>query len=291
MRLALLFNILLFVVSGIHANPDTVYFNAKWEQTIPENARYYRLITFDTTGKPIFHVKDYYISGKQQMEGDYRSINPDHKTGTFIYWYENGQKKLICNYFNNVLSGDFIEWYDNGNLKSQRFLKYGIIDGIEKQWSPDGLLKKLVTYKNGLKHGKFVTFYDNGRPIRKDIYKNDILIKGKCYTPQGKDTSYFEYLKPPQFSGGLDEFTRFITEKIIYPEDAKNKNEEGDVVVQFTINKDGKIINPVLVKKDKEYFNQEALRVIKLSPPWIPAQLDGKKIDMRITMPVRFRLK
>jgi TonB family protein len=292
MKPVILLNTLLFLISfNTKAGSDTIYFDSNWEQTTRENARYYRLIDFDTTGKPIFHVKDFYISGNLQMEGKYRSIYPDYKTGEFIYWYENGRKKLVCNYVNNVLSGRYVEWYDNGNLKSERFLKDGIIEGVEKLWSPEGTLKKVVEYKNGLKHGKFMTFYDNGRPVRKDIFKNDILVKGKCYTSQGKDTAYFEHLKPPQFSGGLEEFSKFIADKLIYPEVAKNKNEEGDVIVQFTIDKDGKIINPVIIRKDKEYFNQEAIRVITLSPPWIPAQLDGKKIDIRITMPVRFRLK
>ena len=45
------------------------YYNSDWVQTSKDSASYYREIKYDSIGKPIGLVHDYYISGKLQWEG------------------------------------------------------------------------------------------------------------------------------------------------------------------------------------------------------------------------------
>lgn len=269
---------------------DTVYYNSNWEQSDYGNAQYYRIISNDTSGKYQFFVRDYYVSGQIQMTGNYKSINPDYKLGEFYYYYQNGQLQIECSYHKNKLEGKYLEYYKNGQLKSSMYYKNGLLNGLEKSWSAEGKLKKEVEYKDGLKHGEFISYYDNGRLIRRDIYKNDELIKGRCFTREGKDTSYFEYFVIPKFKGGLEGFKRYVLGKIIYPEIAKKNNEEGRVYVKFTVDKAGNLIKPIIVKEDKEYFNKEALRVLNTSPKWTPGKRDGQLIDVSITIPILFKL-
>ncbi len=270
---------------------DTVFYDKSWQLINPENASYYRVVSNDTGGKIQYMVRDYYMSGHPQMTGTYKSISPDYKTGTFKYWYENGQCQLVCSYRDNKLEGTYLEYYDNGKPKNKRFYKNGLLEGIEKSWSSEGFLAKVVEYKNGIKHGRFMTYYDNGRVIRKDIYRNNDLIKGNCYTREGKDTSYFEYFIMPKFKGGLEGFKKFILEGINYPEIARQNMEEGQVYLRFTVDKEGNIIKSAIIKADKEYFNEEVMRVLELSPRWIPGRKDGKLIDVSITIPISFKIQ
>ncbi len=269
---------------------DTVYFNKDWKQSKRENASYYRLLNIDTA-RILYNVKDYFLTGQLQMEGAYRSINPDVEVGDFSYWYTNGEKHIECHFDHGILDGPYQEWFENGNLKSEKIYCQGVINGLEKEWNDDGHLIKSIQYKDGVKQGNFITYYPNGQPIRKDKYVNGMLKKGKCYTHQGKDTTYFEYFVMPKFKGGLEGFKKYILDKLNYPDSAKQSSEEGKVFVRFTIDTDGNVGRVKLVKEDKEYFNQEALRVVNTSPQWIPGKRDGKVVDVSITLPIIFKLK
>ena len=286
-------NLILFFAINVHSQlfSDTVYYNSDWEQTDIASAEYYRIISNDTSGKFQFIVNDYYLSGQVQMAGSYRSINPDYKLGRFRYYYNNGQLQTECNYIKNKLDGEYTEYYKSGRIKSRMSFKKGFLNGKEKSWTAEGILIKEVEYKDGEKNGSFITYYDNGRPTRKDIYKDDKLVRGRCFTREGNDTSYFEYFVMPYFKGGLEGFKKYVLDKIIYPETAIENNEEGQVNVKFTVDKAGNIKSPVIVKEDKEYFNNEALRVVNTSPRWTPGKKDGKLIDVSITIPILFKLK
>jgi TonB family protein len=292
MKMIFVTNIALIFAINVHSQliNDTVYFNSNWEQSDYGNAQYYRIISNDTSGKYQFFIRDYYLSGQIQMTGSYKSINPDYKLGKFYYYHKNGQLQIECTYYKNKLEGKYLEYYKNGQLKSSMSYKSGLLYGLEKRWSAEGKLKKEVEYKEGMKHGKFLSYYDNGSLVRRDIYKNDKFIKGRCFTREGKDTSYFEYFVMPKFKGGLEGFKKYVLDKIIYPEIAKKNYEEGRVYVKFTVDKAGNLIKPVIVKEDKDYFNKEALRVISSSPRWIPGKRDGQIIDVSITIPIFFKL-
>jgi len=293
MKKILLANITIIFAINIYSQliRDTVFYDKNWQQSDPENAGYYRIVSSDTSGKFQYLVKDYYISGQLQMTGTYKSISPDYKTGIFKYWYENGQQKLICSYVNNKLDGEYLEYYNNGKPKNKKFYKNGLLNGTEKSWSSKGFLAKVVEYKDGVKHGKFMTYYDNGQLIRKDIYRNNRFVKGNCYTREGKDTSYFDYFIMPKFKGGLEGFKRFVLDGIKYPEVARQNKEEGQVYLKFTIDKEGNLIKAEIIKEDKEYFNEEVMRVLKLSPKWIPGRKDGKLINVTITIPISFKIQ
>jgi TonB family protein len=293
MKRILLANIILFFVINIYSQliTDTIFYDKNWQQSDFEKASYYRIVSSDTSGKFQYLVRDYYMSGCLQMSGTYKSISPDYKTGTFKYWYENGECQLVCSYVDNKLDGEYLEYYDNGKSKNKKNYKYGLLDGKEKSWSSEGFLAKVVDYKNGVKHGRFLTYYDNGRLIRKDIYRNNKLIKGNCYTREGKDTSYFDYFIMPKFKGGLEGFKNFILDGIKYPEIARQNKEEGQVYLKFTIDKEGNVIKAKIIKADKEYFNEEVMRVLKLTPKWVPGKKDGKSINVSITIPISFKMR
>ena len=292
MKKIIIANIVLLFAINVNSQliNDTIYYDKNWEQSDQENASYYRIISNDSSGKIQYLVKDYYISGSIQMTGTYKSIYPDYKTGPFKYWHENGQFHISCNYHNNKLDGEYFEYYNNGKPKIQKHYNNGLLDKEEKSWSSAGSLAKIVEYKSGIKHGRFMTYYDNGQLIRKDIYRNDKLVKGNCYTREGKDTSYFDYFIMPEFNGGLKGFKKFILERLNYPEIASQNNEEGQVYLKFTIDKEGNVIKAKIIKEDKEYFNEEVMRVLKLSPRWIPGRRDGKLVDVSITIPIRFEI-
>ncbi len=66
--------------------------------------------------------------------------------------------------------------------------------------------------------------------------------------------------------------------------------EQGIVYVKFVIDKDGSVVNEEVRKGVSESLDNEALRVVKMMPKWIPGEQDGKKVRVSFTLPISFKL-
>lgn len=91
-----------------------------------------------------------------------------------------------------------------------------------------------------------------------------------------------------QFPGGINKLSQFLSANIVYPDDALENNVNGKVIVSFIVEIDGTISKIALYKKLGYGCDEEVIRVIKLSPKWIPAQLDGKPVRSNFNLPVEF---
>jgi protein TonB len=61
--------------------------------------------------------------------------------------------------------------------------------------------------------------------------------------------------------------------------------------VQFVVNKDGSIVDPMIIHSVDPYLDKEALRVIMAMPKWKPGMQRGKSVRVKFTLPVQFRLQ
>ena len=66
---------------------------------------------------------------------------------------------------------------------------------------------------------------------------------------------------------------------------------EGTVYVRFMIDIDGSIMKDCVkvVKSLEKSFYEEAMRVVKLMPNWIPGMWNDKPIKQRIRVPIQFK--
>lgn len=112
---------------------------------------------------------------------------------------------------------------------------------------------------------------------------NDSL-KYKCVT------KIFETAPKPK--GGIRGFMKFLSSNIAYPKDAREQKKEGQVLVEFVVSSDGTVKSESvrIVEGVFESIDNEAVRVISLSPKWIPGTRNGQPIDMRMVMPINFKL-
>lgn len=97
----------------------------------------------------------------------------------------------------------------------------------------------------------------------------------------------------PNFPGGDAALMRFISEHVVYPEEAYKNHIEGKVIVQFLIEKSGKVGEVKVARSVSEELDREAVRVIKLLPDFTPAYNHIKHEPMEIwyTLPVIFKIQ
>lgn len=94
----------------------------------------------------------------------------------------------------------------------------------------------------------------------------------------------------PSFPGGTNALNTFIVSNLKYPVFAQEKGIQGRVVVKFIVEKDGSISN-VEVDRSVPGLDNEAMRVVKAMPKWIPGQINGKAVKVECSHPFVFRLQ
>ena len=95
----------------------------------------------------------------------------------------------------------------------------------------------------------------------------------------------------PKFPGGPEALHRYLARNIKYPTMAQKHKEQGQVVIQMVIGKDGNISNIKVLKSVSAWLDAEAIRVIRSMPKWEPGKQDGKTVAVEYTLPMTFRLQ
>ena len=106
-----------------------------------------------------------------------------------------------------------------------------------------------------------------------------------------EDTTIYKNVEVmPSYPGDMTECYMFIARQMHYPEEAEEKGIEGRVLIRFVVEKDGRLTNFEVIESPDPLLSNEALRVLKQMPKWIPAKNKGKDVRCRYSMPILFRL-
>lgn len=94
----------------------------------------------------------------------------------------------------------------------------------------------------------------------------------------------------PTFPGGSDAMMRFIQRNYSYPRGARDVGIEGTVVIRFVVNADGSLSDFTLVKGIGGGCDDEAMRIVRAMPNWIPGKQGNQNVPVYKTIPITFRL-
>jgi len=135
----------------------------------------------------------------------------------------------------------------------------------------------------------------SGPELNIDVKHNDIptveVVKSSS-SKMNDNNEIFTYVEqPPSFKGGDQALMSFLAKNIVYPAIAKENNIQGKVICSFVVNKLGQIENVKVERGIGGGCNEEALRVLKSMPDWIPGKQNGQPVSVRYNIPVNFILK
>ena len=137
--------------------------------------------------------------------------------------------------------------------------------------------------------------------INFDAEDDKLGIQPMDYVEQSEGTVEEEFDEPipfaivedkPTFMGGnADQFPKWVGGKVKYPEQAVDANIQGVVLLQFTIGVDGTITSVKILRSVDPLLDQEAVRVVRSSPRWVPGKQRNKAVPVSYQIPVAFRLQ
>lgn len=105
--------------------------------------------------------------------------------------------------------------------------------------------------------------------------------------------SYYDCDLRPAFLNSTDPaqfLEKWVYQYLKYPESALRDGIQGRVMVDFIIDKDGKVTDVRVVRGIDPDLDAEAIRVVSASPKWKPGRVNGNKVRTSMTIPVEFRL-
>ena len=91
---------------------------------------------------------------------------------------------------------------------------------------------------------------------------------------------------------GQEAFYKYLSTNLKYPERCREEGLTGQVIIRFVVDKTGSISQISALKdvKNCPEFTYEAIRVIRMSKRWIPAQHNGRFVSSLMQIPVRFEM-
>lgn len=90
---------------------------------------------------------------------------------------------------------------------------------------------------------------------------------------------------------GMPSFYKWMGKNLKFPKTARKARVTGTVYVEFVVRPDGAIDSVRCIKGIGYGCDEEAVRVIKLAPKWIPGESKGVKAWQRFTIPVIFKAR
>jgi protein TonB len=98
--------------------------------------------------------------------------------------------------------------------------------------------------------------------------------------------------KMPEFKGGDEARIKYLTENIYYPTLKENEEWQSTVYLSCIIDTNGKIRDIVIIGKTNpdSYtpLEKECVKLVKNMPDWIPGEQEGKKVPVKLNLPIRF---
>ncbi len=198
-----------------------------------------------------FSIRESRKDGSMLYSGSLSSKEPEMREGTFIFYGSRGNIIATGFYSNDFPSGEWCYFTEKGDTM------------------------QLLNYEHVYQHMK-----NNGQKPDDTLPAMDT----------GNEVFMVVEDMPVFRNGNAGEFRNFIFENLRYPVYASQKEIQGRVFVQFTVEKDGKVSNARIVRSAHPDLDAETLRVVMESPEWTPGRQRGQPVNVQFTFPVVFLL-
>lgn len=108
-------------------------------------------------------------------------------------------------------------------------------------------------------------------------------VKSEVKMEQSRDKIYRATEAKPEFPEGIQAFYTFVGSNYRMP---KEKDVKGKVLITFIVEKDGSLTDIKVIRDIGYGTGEEAVRVLSLSPKWIPGEIDGKPVRVQYSLPI-----
>lgn len=168
------------------------------------------------------------------------------------------------------------------------------------------LINHSTQLKKRLKMMQNTPYRKLGRPVALSAFALAIIFSvitafaGKPIDKSLKQLTQLESLsdtvvtaadKMPVYKGGNEGLLSFMSKQVVYPEAAKKDSIQGVVIMSFVVGKDGHVRQLAVKKGVHPLLDQAAMTALKKMDKWTPGEIQGKKVNVEMALPIKFTLR
>lgn len=284
------------------------FYDWQWKVCDASYARFFSIVEKADT---VWKRSDYYISERRlQMEGGYKDRECKIKHGAFHYFHSNGNISSAGSFLNNKKQGLWLYYHINGMMRDSTVYDDDRPTGTSLGWhangvmsdstvhSPDGSAVRVDWFDNGQlssagrtlnnkQQGKWQYFSSNGHLSAQEIYDTGKLVSRVYFNEDG--TAVSDTTNRDREAVCKRNWQQYLGNNLYFPANLKIVNsDKATVVVNFTINEEGKIENAYVSSSFQSKLDQVALDVVRNGPRWIPAIDHNRKVKAYRRQPMTF---
>lgn len=294
--------------SSIEENDKLVYLDSTWNETSKDNYEYYRVIKDYYSDQKEYKFFVYYKNNQLKKESTLSGKDGGSSIGEEISYYKNGNKQNTTTYVSGRPTGKTKSWYENGNVKQEgeytgNYETPGKHYKLNQYWDENN--NQLIIDGNGMyssernenysETGKYKDGFKDGIYEGKNLkentsfveeYKEGKFISGTRTFSDNTKSEYFEMETRPLPKKGMQDFYNFIGKNFNYNKESIKNNIQGKIFLKFVVDKEGKIVEPKILKGLGYGLDEEAIRVLLKYGDWIPGEQRGIKVRCTFSLPL-----
>jgi MORN repeat protein len=264
----------------------------------------------------LWYREAYYLPEKSlAMTGSYKDNDCKIAEGKVTWYYPNKNLKSSISYKDGKEEGMSLRFYENGMMSDSTTYVNGHRIGVSLGWDEegnqvdssnfDGNGNGVVVkwYKNGTVYfagrltndttmvNRWTYYHQNGKLMATEDYANGKVVRCSCSDEMGHQLdSALCMVKEAHFPGEEKAWKNFLSKNLNPDVALRNHAPEGTymIVVQFVVDKEGHIADIKALTKFGFGMEDEVIRILKKSPPWIPAFQFGRNVKAYRKQPVTF---
>ena len=212
--------------------------------------------------------------------------------GLYTIFHLNGEIEEEGNYHESEKTGIWQKWDSTGKKTDSTIFKEGYPIWSESyHYEEDGKLSRLYI-KDSLKNTFQAKFFDSSSNLEGEVFFNGNRGERKTYLSNGisRDSLFSREEIESQYPGGPKAFSNYLRRSLNAGILLENKTPLNfyTVIIKFTVDKDGKIIDIISENKQGYGLDEHAIDVIRKSGDWIPGSQFGIKIKSIKRQPISF---
>ena len=167
-----------------------------------------------------------------------------------------------------------------------------VLQGGYCEYALSGALSIRGHYENNLRENEWYYYNDTGKVILEEKYEQGVLIKitnpDSVKEELPEETGFKDGEREATFKKGIKDWIKYLTTNLNSEVSVKSVNG-GNVIVNFRVDKEGKVVDVFLSRSVEFILDEEGIRIIENSPLWHPAIQEGKNVNAYRRQPILFR--
>jgi len=248
-KLLLLLAFVVFANLVYSQKLKTYYIKSNGEKTSKLYANFKRTVQDQDD---IWVVKDYYLNDSLRMTGHFLDKDLTQRTGSFTFYYMNGNFSRTIEFKNDVKHGN------------------------EKNYMISGTLSRSGNYNMGEATGKWIWYNEDG----------GIGNELDNVNPNILDENY----SPAKYVGGQKKLNEYIN-KANYALPKGNFAIYDRTITTFQINEEGEVTDVDIIVHGTEEMDSTIIKHLYKMPKWIAKKENGKYVTSNYVLPIKFSNK